>query len=184
MKDLITEIWEIRGMVDNAVVNKDKELFEKALNRFNEVATVNKSNRLFNTIYNEEEPIDDKEVERAQNLGRLTINMGYQMARVNQLDVDTKPFGKPKCIIDVIWLSRAMFDDSVYSSSNPKEKEKNLRRLNAVEDKLEECYGNLLCSTPERKSLMGIMDQIHDTRITIFGTEDVQDAFETESAVY
>ena len=185
MKNLITEIWEIRGMVDNAIVNKDADLAVRAYKRFMQLSDNKAYLDSFSASTKGRGGTFDEKEDKEKNWNRLAFNLNYQVARAIGENVIDLPYGKAESLLDVIWLSRAMFDDCINASSNKKEEEKILIRLTAVQDKLSSCYHEIRSSYPQEKTaIMAIRQEIEEARWNVFGEKATPSLFDTESSCY
>ncbi len=185
MKDLVTEIWEIRGMVDLAIENKDTDLFYEAYERYMKISETKSylKSYVLDTIGKEATSHDEKIADRQANWDRLTFNLGTLLARVQTGKYTFIPYGKAKSLLDIIWLSRAMFDDCGFASENLSEEERILIRLTAVQDELAYCYHNVPCYADEQVAIMNIRKEIKETREKLYGNKGAS-LFDAESQMY
>lgn len=182
MKNLVTEIWEIRAIVDQAIENKSQELFFEAYDRFMKISEsgMHLQSSSLNTMDKKIESRDEEVADRRANWDRLVFNLGMLGARTTEKYVEI-PYGKAKSLLDVIWLARAMFDDCCYSART----DRVLTRFAAMEDKLAYVYHNLKYdSLDEQKAVLKIREEIRNSREYYFGNRIEPSLFDSESSCY
>lgn len=126
MKDICSEIWEIRGTIDEAIAKHDISLFNKAKDRFLKVYETNMhlnsiacmtASRLYET---EEEWNFDRE----SNFAMLAFDLERsrrEVLRENDDEINAIQFSSP---IEVLWYTRVMFDlvqEGIQTNSNSNE---------------------------------------------------------------
>ena len=144
--DIIKEIWEIRGMLDEAIDNHDIDLFNKARDRFNIVFKSEKYLLTISTSTIDYEPVDveDMRKDREQNFAIIAFDLGFNLRRVQGEELDVKKF-QFSSILELIWWTRWMFDNFIKNANNDVSYDVNVLSYNAIKSNLREMinyYGN------------------------------------------
>lgn len=146
MKDIFTEIWEIRGTIDAAITKHDIDLFNKAKDRFLKVygANMHLQSIACMTADREYETEEEWDFDRESNFTMLAFDLERsrrEVLREDEYEVKSIQFSSP---LEVLWYTRIMFDlalDGMQTNSNSRE---NIQALfDAVNVNLEEiidCY--------------------------------------------
>ena len=170
MKDICSEIWEIRGMVDEAISNHDINLFNKAKNRFlklyqEEIHLKSIACMTASRLYNTEA---EWNFDRESNFAMLAFDLERsrrEVLRENDDEINSIQFSSP---IEVLWYTRIMYDLILEGIKTNNNSEENILALfEAVRTNLGEileCYNEFVDKTSlkEKISLRLIQKEIDE----------------------
>jgi predicted transcriptional regulator len=134
--NIIKDIWDIRGMVDEANEKKNKGMFIEAYEKFCDIT--NQKNYLLTTStlsMGKSFESDDEMAEDMQtNFGKIAYDFGAVAARLYSKTVKANPFEKQaKSVLEFVWLYRGRMDDVISK----------LRTLNSSEKEIQRVFGQL-----------------------------------------
>ena len=118
----IEEIWNIRRLVDDAIISKDKELIKLAMQRleviYPDLINLSETTRSFHRAYRTE---DEKLEDKRENADKLLNNMNsiYDKYVNGKRNVSIKFGEQPRSIATAIWVARAMLDDVRNKAKKP-----------------------------------------------------------------
>ena len=110
--NIITKIWNIRGMLDKAIDTQNIELAELAQQEFNKIYETEIYHNSFamasiNRLYNNVEQLFD---DRDYNFALLASRFAILKKEFKHVEAETGHVFQFVSIIDIIWYTRGMYD--------------------------------------------------------------------------
>lgn len=141
MKDMFTEIWEIRGTIDDAIENQDLELFNKARERYVEIYKKKTflNTLAFSTAGREYQSDEEFDFDLESNYAKLAFDLVYSKYEVLRKEFNGARTIQFLCPVEVLWFTRIMYDELISSMKNGEiSKEKADEDFKVVSDNIDE----------------------------------------------
>ena len=142
MKDIIAEIWEIRGIIDGAIEAQDKALFDVARKRFNKLFTSEAHLKTIatSTVNIEFEDLESLNLDRETNFAMLAYRLSCLGKNLENVERNGSEF-QFSSVLEVLWYTRGMYDTfELICSGKIEDTEHNQQLLfNAIEHNLKNC---------------------------------------------
>ena len=144
--NIVTKIWHIRGMLDKAVANQDRELANKAQEQFNKIYETELYHKSFAiaTVNAEYENVEQLCLDRDYNFALLAHRFAMIKKEMRNVEVNPEHPFQFVSILDLIWYTRGMYD-CFMEYINGKEDETNRKSVlsNAIAYNLYQSYDYL-----------------------------------------
>ncbi len=138
--NIIKEIWDIRGLLDDAIDNQDIDLYDKARNRF--VKIFKQEEHLLtvatSTVNFEPKDIEEMSKDREQNFAMIAFSLGNNKKRVQGEEISDK-FLQFSCVLELVWYTRGLFDEFFRNLNNDGDEEDRIKLASAIEFNLTQC---------------------------------------------
>jgi len=110
--NIITKIWNIRGMLDKAVQNQDRELANKAQEKFNKIYETELYHKSFaiatvNSLYTD---IEELCLDRNYNFAILACRFSAIKKDLIDVEANTETPIQFVSVLDLIWYTRGLYD--------------------------------------------------------------------------
>lgn len=177
--NIITKIWNIRGMLDKAVETGDKELAELAQQKFNKIYETELYHKSFamatiNALYdNVEQLFEDREY----NFALLAFRFANIKKSFRQVESEYGCIFQFVSILDIIWYTRGLYDQFMSYINNDEVTNPDVNVLaSAIAFNFKKCleYYDRICGVTEDVYNKYIIKQIQDDFNRMYGV------FETE----
>ncbi|MFQ6752556.1 MAG: hypothetical protein ACLRFL_03230 [Clostridia bacterium] len=197
MKTLLQELWEIRGEVDDAIINDNKDLLLNAKERMEQLEydRYRMGSMTLNTIGTSYLELQKGDANKRNNFTKIRNNLDIIMYKyIYMQDVSVK-FGKIESIAELIWVARAMVDDFIRksriakNSNNHKNDNNYLLLIDSVEERIAHYfhgYGRWhdMLSHAEYLYLGDILQFVRKVRYEYYGDRQVEKGFDLVSQDY
>ena len=174
-KNIVKEIWEIRGLADKGIYECNPELIIKAKESMNELSVDGE-------IYDVETALTlgakhyyrfQRDEDILRNFNSIILNLQSIYDRfVKGEDVSAKFGTKPKSILEYVWVLRAMLDDIFYTyKKNPALAMEKIELMEVIEQTINKCvneFSAILTKAEDKNALQEIRTQILVLRKKIF----------------
>lgn len=174
MRNIIKEIWEIRKLVDDAVDNKDQEMFNMARERLNNIITSGQHLKTVATssISFEPENTDEMLFDREQNFAMIAFDFGQNSRRVKGEEIPIEQF-QFSSALEVVWYTSWMFNNFVKNAQSQCDISVNMDILSAIRTNLQglfEYYNNFKDdkSIKEKLALLRILKKVNITYCELY----------------
>ena len=174
-RNIIKEIWTIRGMVDKAIENQDMDLYNRAVARYRVILDNEDHLKTFSssTINAGYENLESINWDRENNMAMLTFDLYNLKAQVEGKEIESqeKQFSS---VVEVIWYTRSMFDAFVVNGRNKKDTmEANEKIFMAITYNLSGFYDYFSLfsdsvSREEQAAIREIYDEVIDKHYSIY----------------
>ena len=110
--NIITKIWNIRGMLDKAVQKQDRELAEKAQAKFNKIYETELYHKSFAiaTVNQDYDNVEQLCKDRDCNFALLAYRFAMIKKEMRNVEATPEHPFQFVSILDLIWYTRGMYD--------------------------------------------------------------------------
>ena len=171
--NIITKIWNIRGMLDKAVQKQDRELANKAQEKFNKIyeTELYHNSFAFATINRIYKNIDELNEDREYNFGLLAYRFAAIKKEMKNVEAcSVFPF-QIASVIDYIWYIRGMYDMFIsYVKNNIDDIEIINKLANGISFNFNEAYNCL-------DQLIGTIEDVYNKHVIFKLLEDFKQQY-------
>jgi len=159
--NIITKIWNIRGMLDKAVQNQDRELANQAQEKFNKIYETELYHNSFAiaTVNANYENVEQLCLDRDYNFGLLSYRFAMIKKEMRNVEATpTYPF-QFVSILDLIWYTRGVYDVFLECLQGKGPEDANVNVLaNSISYNLNEAYNYL-------DQFSGVIEDIYNKEV-------------------
>lgn len=144
--NIITKIWNIRGMLDKAVQKQDRELAQKAQEKFNKIYETELYHNSFAiaTVNANYENVEQLCLDRDYNFGLLAYRFAIIKKEMRKVEATPEHPFQFVSILDSIWYTRGMYDVFLECLQGKGPQDANVNVLaNSISYNLNEAYNYL-----------------------------------------
>lgn len=179
MNNLVTEIWEVRGMVDDAIRFKDVCKLSDAYKRLSKDCDCSNlylyspitSTKQGITVYKNVQDIHKNFEDRQQNWNKITLHMSKIVQYFLDGIFEDVPYGETKSALEDIWVARGLYDNVVAKLNDSNDKEKLKVEIEKIYKQLSYCfYDYETNSSFEENAIIDIEVELDSLYVNLFGT--------------
>ena len=130
--NIVKQMWDIRGMVDEAYEKKNKGLFIESYETFCDLTNrkcyllTTSTMTMGKSFASDDEMVDDMQT----NFGKIAYDFGAVAARLYSDNAKANPFEKnAKSVLEFVWLYRGRMDEAIAKLRTINSNEKEIKRV-------------------------------------------------------
>ena len=183
--NIITKIWNIRGKLDKAVQTQDRELAQKAQEKFNKIYETAEYHNSFAiaTVYQTFENVEQLCEDRDYNFALLAYRFAMIKKEMRNVEATPEHPFQFVSILDLIWYTRGMYDLFKECIKNSNDNQETINILaNSISYNLNQAYEYLdhFIGTIEDKLNKYVIKQLLDNFVHDYENYITKDYKETQ----